>query len=325
MKRTVRTSLMVSVAVLWLGGCAQQAQVFSHEFTGTSVPWTDRPFDDAAEKFTFAVFSDLNGGEREGVFATAVSQLSLLRPELIVSVGDLIDGGSEDRGQLAEEWRSFDARASAASAPVFYVGGNHDLTNPTMREVWVERYGARYYHVVYKNVLFLMLDSEDYTEERMREIYLARAEVIELLSSDQPERARESAYNQMPERVTGAIGKAQADYFLRAIADHPDVDWTFMFMHKPVWRNDAEAEFAAIESALADRPYTYFNGHLHTYSHTTRHGRDYINLGTTGGAQRAGNPMSFDHVTLVTMDGGGPTIANLKMDGILDRSGGVPE
>ena len=89
--------------------------------------------------------------------------------------------------------------------------------------------------------------------------------------------------------------------------------------------DDGEADFSAIENALADRPYTYFNGRLHTYSHTTRHGRDYINLGTTGGAQRADNPMSFDHVTLVTMDGGGPTIANLKMDGILDRSGGVPE
>ena len=157
------------------------------------------------------------------------------------------------------------------------------------------------------------------------EIYLARAKAIEMLNSDQPERARDAEYNRMPERFTGAIGKAQSDHFLHVIGDHQDVDWTFVFMHKPVWRRDDEADFVAIESALADRPYTYFNGHVHSYSHTTRHGRDYINLSTTGGAQRTGDDQAFDHVTLVTMDASGPTIVNLRMDGILDKTANVPK
>ena len=95
-------------------------------------------------------------------------------------------------------------------------------------------------------------------------------------------------------------------------------------MHKPVWLRDDESDFSAIESALSNRPYTLFNGHFHSYSHTVRHGRDYIMLGTTGGGQNINDPMSFDHVTLVTMTEDGPSIASLKLNGILDKTGRIP-
>ncbi|HSR15506.1 MAG TPA: hypothetical protein VLL51_07115 [Gemmatimonadales bacterium] len=100
--------------------------------------------------------------------------------------------------------------------------------------------------------------------------------------------------------------------------------WTFLFMHKPVWQRDDEPDFAAIETALAGRPYTLFNGHLHSYRHTDRQGRDYIMLGTTGGAQNPADSMAFDHVTWVTMTSEGPAIAGLRLDGILDKTGGLP-
>ncbi len=105
-----------------------ESAVFQHGFSTPVVPWTHDDFDDEPGKFTFAIFSDLTGGEREGVFEVAVEQLRLLRPELIISVGDLIDGGSMDHQKLNREWDSFDERANRARAPVFYVGGNHDLT-----------------------------------------------------------------------------------------------------------------------------------------------------------------------------------------------------
>lgn len=69
------------------------------------MPWTHDNFDaDDGKKFTFAVVSDLTGGERDGVFEVAIQQLSLLRPELILSVGDLIEGESEDHALLSQEW-----------------------------------------------------------------------------------------------------------------------------------------------------------------------------------------------------------------------------
>ncbi len=71
---------------------------FQHDVSGEVRPWTNEEFDAANDKFTFAVFSDLTGGEREQVFEIAVAQLAMLRPELIINVGDLIEGGTEDLG-----------------------------------------------------------------------------------------------------------------------------------------------------------------------------------------------------------------------------------
>jgi predicted MPP superfamily phosphohydrolase len=297
---------------------------FHHEFEGDSSPWSHDNFDAAESKFTFAVFSDLQSGERDGVFRIAMEQLNLLRPELILSVGDLIDGGTEERAELTTEWDEFDAKVSAARAPVFYVGGNHDLTNLTMRDVWTERYGARYYHFIYKNVLFLMFDSEDFEDWRMQVIYKARAIAIEILEGDEPEKWSETEYFKMPERNTGMVRSEQAAYFRRVIAENPQVRWTFLLMHKPVWRNENATEFQSIEAALAGRPYTVINGHFHSYSLTKRHGRDYIHLATTSGGQNAADDMAFDHVTLITVDEGEPSIVNLRMDGILDKSGHIP-
>ena len=315
---------IIIAVTLFMLSCSTDRAAFHHHLQSGPTPWTQNEFDTSQDKFTFAIFSDLNGGERDKVFEVAIAQLSLLRPELILSLGDLIDGGTENRETLAKEWDFFDQRAKDALAPVFYVGGNHDLTNVTMRDVWVKRYGSRYYHFVYRNVLFLILDSEDYSEERMKEIYLARAEYLNRRDSMTPEQVQEMAYMNMPERRTGDIGLNQSEYFLDAIADHSDVDWTFVFMHKPLWLKNNEPEFAAIESALSDHPYTLFNGHFHTYSHTIRNSRDYIMLGTTGGGQNGNDPSSFDHVTLVTMTEDGPSIASLKLGGILDKSGLIP-
>ena len=97
-----------------------------------------------------------------------------------------------------------------------------------------------------------------------------------------------------------------------------------IFMHKPVWLEDRDPDFTSIESALSDRPYTVFNGHRHSMSHAVKNGRDYIMLGTTGGSQNANDEMAFDHVTLVTFAEDGPSIAHLRLDGILDMGGEIP-
>jgi len=316
--------LISSLLVLVAGCTAPYEEPFQQAVASDAKPWTHDVFDVDDDRFTFAIFSDLYGGERERVFGVAMAQLQLLRPEFILNVGDLIDGGTEDIDRLDREWNEFDAKLEGLSAPVFYIGGNHDLTNLTMREFWEGRYGARYYHFVYKDVLFLMLDSEDFEDQRMREIYEARALALKIIAGEEPGIYEESEYYSMPERQTGAIRREQASYFREVIADNPDVRWTFLLMHKPVWRDEGAAEFQSIEAALSDRPYTVINGHRHSYSWTERNGRDYIHLGTTSGSQNRNDDMAFDHVTVVTMTGDGPSIANLRLEGILDKTGHVP-
>lgn len=318
-----RAALAATVLVAGLAACAPtEPPAFHHHLAEGPTPWSSEPTGDRGETFTFAVFSDLNGGEREGVFAVAAAQLALLQPDLVMSVGDLIDGPVDEPSALTAEWDSFDERAAVIGAPVFHVGGNHDLTGQVLRDVWSERFGAHWYHFVYRDVLFIALDTEDNTPARAQEIFEARTEAIRVLDAGGD--ASDMEYYRIPERVTGNIGPEQSAYVLAAIAEHPDVRWTFLFMHKPVWTDDADPEFVAIENALADRPYTVFNGHFHVMSHRVKNERDYIMLGTTGGSQNAANPMAFDHVTLVTVGEGEPAIAHLRLDGILERDGTIP-
>jgi hypothetical protein len=263
---------------------------FTHGISEGPLPWSHENFDspgNGGERLTFALFADLTGGERPGVFDVAVEQLNLLRPELIVNVGDLIEGDSDDPAVLASQWDAFDERARRARAPIFYVGGNHDLTGQALRGVWAE-------------------------------------EAVEIYRTEGPEAFAATEYATMPERTAGTIGAEQSAYFVDAIAANADALWTFILTHKPAWQRDGEQNFAAIEAALANRPYTVFSGHVQAYGYEERHGRDYIQLATTGGLQFPDLGRSADHVTLVTVDGDGVDIASLLLDGILDRTGAIP-
>lgn len=319
----------LSALLCFLQGCSGLSTAtsdpnFQHDVSGESLPWTNESFDSADEKFTFAVFSDLTGGERERIFEIAIAQLALLRPELIINVGDLIEGETDDVDVVDGQWDSFDERANRATAPIFYVGGNHDLTGALLRGVWDRRYGRSYYHFVYKNTLFLVLDTEDNTPERSQEILEARNRAMEVANTEGWDAFSRTEYANMAENAAGNISEAQSQYFQSVIAANPAVRWTFVFMHKAAWKREDMQTFASIEEALRDRPYTVFNGHVHAYEHDVRHGRDYIRLATTGGVQLPKNGRSMDHVALVTVSNGGVDIANLLMEGILDKTGHIP-
>lgn len=319
--------MLVTIACLGLAGCTGTPALDGSFEPGAEYavnPWNNTDFDAAPGKFTFAVFSDLTGDERPRIFEVAVAQLNLLRPEFIVNVGDLIEGDSKDEAGLNAEWESFDERADKARAPVFYAGGNHDLTGEMLRNVWRQRYGRTYYHFVYKDVLFLVLDTEDNAPERIAYMQRVRNEAIVIADTEGWDAFEQTAYFNLPERSYGNVTAEQSRYFVEAINANPAVRWTFVIVHKPVWRRDDEAHFAAIESALSGRPYTVFFGHVHAFSYAERYGRDYIGLATTGGVQLPERGRSMDHVMLVTVDDDGVSIANLLMDGILDKSGRVP-
>ncbi len=65
-------------------------------------------------------------------------------------------------------------------------------------------------------------------------------------------------------------------------------------------------------------------GHQHSYKVEQRDGRDYIRLATTGGVLGPNSGAAFDHVVWVTVDDEGAHFANLKMSGILDKTGRIP-
>ncbi len=250
-------------------------------------PWTHLNFQDDPDHFQFAIVSDNTGGMRPGVFESAVVKLNMLRPEFVMSVGDLIEGYTDNRRQIDKEWDEFNGAANELQMPFFYVPGNHDISNLTMQADWEERYGVRYYSFVYKDVLFLMLDTDDAEGG--------------------------TAWFEMTEE--------QEAYLLQKLEEHTDVRWTLFFMHHPMWTQE-DNKLEAIEEKLKEsgRGYTMFAGHEHRYMSEMRKGREYYTLATTGGGSRLRGPRfgEFDHITWVTMTDEGPVMANLWLDGILD-------
>src|SRR5207302_2392808 len=70
--------------------------------------------------------------------------------------GDLIEGGKKEK--LAEEWNEFEGLVKKLQMPFFYVAGNHDYWS-IRTPAWKERFGRSQYHFTYKDVLFLVLNS----------------------------------------------------------------------------------------------------------------------------------------------------------------------
>ncbi|MEX0938824.1 MAG: metallophosphoesterase [Pirellulales bacterium] len=252
-------------------------------------PWSDKPHLNDPNRFQIAIVTDRTGGHRPGIWMKAVDRLNLLRPEFVVSVGDLIEGYTTDRDEIETQWNEFLGFIDKMEMKFFFVSGNHDVTNPVMHEIWREHFGRAWYSFDYKGVHFVCLCSED---------------------------------------PTSKIGEEQLAWVTEDLEKNKDARWTLLFLHKPLW-TEAERELAAgnedptnwkrIEALLGSRPHTVFAGHVHHYVQYDRNGMKYYHLATTGGgSQLRGVPYGeFDHVTWLTMEPEGPHVTHLLLDGIL--------
>jgi hypothetical protein len=118
----------------------------------------------------------------------------------------------------------------------------------------------------------------------------------------------------------GQIGKDQLAYVKRALDENPNVRWTIVALHRPLWDlpEVEQTGWLDVEKLLAGRRYTVFAGHIHRYKKYVRQGQNYYQLATTGGASKVRGVRygEFDHLVWVTMKKDGPVLANLLLDGI---------
>jgi hypothetical protein len=250
-------------------------------------PWTHLRLNNAPGEFRFAIVSDRTGSHRAGIFAKAVERLNLMQPEFVLSVGDLIEGYSEDKEKLDSQWREFNGFVNKLEMPFFYVVGNHDLVNPVEGQKWQEQFGRTFYHFVYKNVLFLLLSSED-----------PKAKDV------------------------GVVTPAQIAWVKKTLEANRNVRWTIVVLHRPLWtQQNLKNGWVEVEKLLGGRQYTVFAGHLHRYQKYVRQGMNYYQLATTGGGSKIRGLRygEFDHITWVTMKKDGPLLANVMLDGIFNE------
>jgi hypothetical protein len=274
-------------------------------------PWSHLDFKDDPQDFRFVIVPDRTGGDFRGAFTNALNCCNLIHPAFVMTVGDLIQGHSDEKGMRRQQTELTNF-VSRVEAPFFYVVGNHDIcvntntnkpndrTRHTMStRVWKDFFGERtYYSFTYKNCLFIVLNGQE-----------ARVDWAHIRDDVSPE---------------------QYAWLKKTLDENKDVRWTFLFMHQPdIWGskqwNDLEKQ------SLLSRKYTVFAGDWHSYFHISRYGRDYYVLSVAGGCgteafHRKEKDISklygveygeFDHITLVTMTAGGPKVVNLKLDGIL--------
>jgi hypothetical protein len=206
------------------------------------------------------------------------------------------------------------------------VPGNHDIANDVAQEVWRERHGPTNYHFVYKDVLFVVLDSEDpprVAPEGMKEkIDLYNKLQVE----DRPKAQAMLAEFMSDEAVVAALGKpvdfedAQIAFVKQTLANHSEVRWTFLFLHEPAWENPSES-FKTIQQLLKERKHTFFAGHLHYYDYDNIDGHEHITIGPAGASFHQEGPGNVDHIMWVTMTEDGPQMGNIALKGVFDRKG----
>ncbi len=312
----LKAALIALPGLLMLAACAAAQQA----------PATSGPAEQYDSSFRFVVVGDRTGGHRPGVFRNAMARVELLRPDLVITVGDQIEGYTGDEAEIVRQWDEFDRIMAAVSAPVHYIAGNHDVFSDVSLRLWRERRGAPYWSFMHKGVLFIGLSTED-PPHRLSEETMASAQRLEKAMQAAPVATQERLLDAVrgrdaPPKLPGQvhISEEQIAFVEQALADKADARWTFVLMHKPAWQYDSEA-FARIEVMLGDRPFTVIAGHEHYYKHEQRSGRDYIVMGTTGGVWLRDGPGRVDHVAMVTMTEDGPAIANLRIDGVFPKEG----
>jgi len=199
--------------------------------------------------FSFAILSDRTGGHTNGVYPKVIEAINAQEPDLVVTVGDHIEGYGEDYERAHAEWDSVLAMLRMIEAPVYVTPGNHDIWDDESEVIYTEKTGREpYYSFDHDDTHFVVLDN-----------------------------SRLSSW--------ADIGIEQAQWLTRDLAGN-DAPKTFVFFHKPLWDQTLRRGLEDnMHTLLAGARITaVFCGHYHTYFHGNYSGIDYTTIGSSGGA-----------------------------------------
>jgi hypothetical protein len=291
-------------------------------------PWTSENFKNNPYNFQFVIIGDRTGGANAlGTFDLAMDQINLLQPEFVINVGDLIEGYPESKEELDIMWDEADSMLSKLQMPFFFTIGNHDVSTPETKEAWLERRGATYYHFVYNDVLFMVLNTEDGSRPEPPPEIMEGIKLYNKLQLEDPEAANEMLKQFMTdEAVVAALAQPiefpekQMNWIKKTLAENTGVRWTFLFMHEPCWENPSES-FLEVQELLKGRDHTFFAGHLHYYDYDKIDGYEHITMGPAGSSFHHEGPGNVDHIMWVTMTDEGPQMGNIALKGVFDRMG----
>jgi 3',5'-cyclic AMP phosphodiesterase CpdA len=261
---------------------------------------------DEDESFVFAVFGDRTGGPAEGVevLAQAVEEVNLVDPDLVMTVGDLIQGynGRDAWQRQADEFTGIMDRLDS---PWFPVAGNHDTywrgdgrPDDEHDSDYERHFGPLWYAFRHKGCWFISLYSDEGNPV-----------------------TGEKDFNKPECQVMSAEQFAFLD---RTLEEARDARHVFVFLHHPRWnRGRYGDDWQRVHERLveAGNVTAVFAGHIHRMVYDgARDGIEYFTLATVGGHQLGDAPEAgfLHHWNLVTVRDGGIAMSAFPVGAALD-------
>ena len=253
------------------------------------------------------VIGDRTGGYRPGVFEATIDAVNSEAPDLVLSVGDLIEGYVNDRALINAQWQEEDRQLRRIDAPLFVTPGNHDISNALMHEIWLERYGHTYFSKRIGRLHLLVMSTED-PPIHLSEADMAGQRRLEAALAKDPLGAQQmilQAYKQRGDvKLPGnaAVSSEQLAWALGAIQTNSDAQWHIVVMHKPIWRYAPEI-YDQLVLALPDNSWI-LAGHEHYFADESDQKQKKMMMGTSGGIWLKDGPGRLDHIVIIDLKSG---------------------
>jgi hypothetical protein len=236
--RSIIVSLLALTAAPWLFPCVASA------LAGPG-PNTQPP------AMHFAIIGDRTGSATPGIYESILSQMENFGPSFVVSVGDHIEGYTEDPAELGKEWDGIHALLGRLSVPFYPCPGNHDITTDAQLPAWRTATGHEpCYSFDEQGIHFIVLDTSRWETSAA---WLAQSGYVDWLRAD--------------------------------LKQNDQAKLTVVLFHKPYWYNTlADGKPDGMHEIFRQGGVDYvFNGHFHDYASAVYDGIHYTILSTSGG------------------------------------------
>ena len=256
-------------ATAWADESAPEAE--PQVFTTRPDPNTELvPLPRGDDVFHFVIFGDRTGGPVEGirVLEQAVADTNLLDPDLVLTVGDLINGYNA-RPEWLSQMKEYRGVMNQLNMSWFPVAGNHDVywRGPNRPEGEHEadyemHFGPLWYAFRHKNAGFIALFSDE----------------------GDPATGEKSFHGAKYQNVSDE----QMAFIKEALARLKECDHVFLFLHHPRWlggKNYGGSNWDVVHKLLAEagNVSAVFGGHIHQMTYAgKKDGIEYFTLGAVG-------------------------------------------